>query len=146
VVDDEPCGRALSPLLLSRFLGLRVIATDESEEAIRLIRQSQPDLILSDLVRAGMDGLEFTRQVRRFHPEIPLLLLAGNLGGDLAAPAQAAGATACLPKPIPVPAVLRWVWSILNRPLRSGPISGAVAGASRPSGFIAGRQPFAAGR
>ncbi|MDD1729265.1 MAG: ATP-binding protein [Methanospirillum sp.] len=56
VVDDNHANSAMLVSLLIP-LGFRVTATDTGTDAIRLVQEQKPDLVLLDLVMAGMDGL-----------------------------------------------------------------------------------------
>jgi len=53
--------------------------------------------VISDVNRPQMNGLEFTRRVRRLHPRMPVLVFSGAYDGRLLAAAQAAGASVCRP-------------------------------------------------
>jgi len=76
LVDDHPLLRE----------GLRrLIVTDETlsvcglagnvEEALVLVENSKPDLVLTDLTLPGRSGLELIKELGVSHPEIPVLVL-----------------------------------------------------------------------
>ncbi|MDJ0844510.1 response regulator [Crocosphaera sp.] len=48
--------------------GYTVIATTDAKEALRKIHQHQPNVIITDLVMPGMNGLELCRSIRK-NPE-----------------------------------------------------------------------------
>lgn len=75
IVEDEPVVAKDIQLSLQR-LGYQVPATATSgEEAIRKARESQPDLILMDIVLKGkMDGVETARQIQRTR-DVPVIYL-----------------------------------------------------------------------
>ncbi len=63
VVDDDITLRAA----LSRYLVNRQYTVDDAgsgEEGLEKFRASMPDLVVSDIIMPGMDGLEFCRQLR----------------------------------------------------------------------------------
>ena len=63
VVDDErEIVRALRRSLSAH--GFTVLTASSGEEAVRLVSQQRPDLLLLDLLLPGMSGLEVCRQVR----------------------------------------------------------------------------------
>jgi PAS domain S-box-containing protein len=75
IVEDEPIVAKDIQVSLQR-LGYHVPATATSgEEAIRKTRESQPDLILMDIVLKGkMDGVETVKQIRKQY-DVPVIYL-----------------------------------------------------------------------
>lgn len=63
LVDDSRLQRRILNASLTRD-GYEVIEAESGEEALEICRQTPPDLILSDLVMSGMDGLEFCQKFR----------------------------------------------------------------------------------
>ena len=63
VVDDNPTNLKLICDLLE-WSGYQVSKAIDAEQALELIRQQPPDLILMDLALPGMDGLTLTRQLK----------------------------------------------------------------------------------
>jgi DNA-binding response OmpR family regulator len=73
VVDDDIKTVELVKLYLNRD-GYRVITAYEGIEALRLARESHPDLIVLDLMLPGMDGLEICRTLRA-ESDVPIIML-----------------------------------------------------------------------
>jgi two-component system alkaline phosphatase synthesis response regulator PhoP len=76
VVDDDVKTVELVKLYLSRD-GYRVVTAYEGTEALRLARQSHPDLIVLDLMLPGIDGLEITRTLRA-ESDVPIIMLTAK--------------------------------------------------------------------
>ena len=76
VVDDEPGVRELAGLHLRRD-GHAVIPAADGEEALRLSRQTRPDLVVLDLTLPGEGGLEVCRRIRS-ERRVPLILLTSR--------------------------------------------------------------------
>jgi len=73
VVDDDVKTVELVRLYLNRD-GYRVITAYDGVEALRLARESHPDLIVLDLMLPGVDGLEICRTLRT-ESEVPIIML-----------------------------------------------------------------------
>lgn len=99
VEDDDDYCHYLQTLLQHYF---KVHAFTQATDALEVIsRNAQPDLIISDVKMPGMNGLEFTRRVRR-NPDtlsLPILLLTGLDGEEQHIEAVRMGADAFLTKP-----------------------------------------------
>ena len=63
VVDDDAKTVELVELYLNRD-GYKVLTANNGVEALRLARESHPDLIVLDLMLPGIDGLEVCRTLR----------------------------------------------------------------------------------
>jgi DNA-binding NarL/FixJ family response regulator len=93
IVDDQPRARQSLKALLSTCPQIKEVREAVSGyEGIRLIEESQPDLVLLDVRMPGMDGLEATRLVRARWPQVKIIVL--SMDGDYASGALAAGADA----------------------------------------------------
>jgi diguanylate cyclase (GGDEF)-like protein len=63
VVDDEPISRLLVQAAVD-WLGHHWIAADDGQEAWECFQQDEPDVLITDLMMPGVDGLELCRRVR----------------------------------------------------------------------------------
>jgi two-component system alkaline phosphatase synthesis response regulator PhoP len=73
VVDDDVKTVELVKLYLNRD-GYRVITAYDGVEALRLARESHPDLIVLDLMLPGLDGLEVCQTIRN-ESDVPIIML-----------------------------------------------------------------------
>ena len=101
VVEDNPTNMRLTKRILTSH-GFGVVEAPCGEDALRLIRQSRPDLILMDLQLPGVDGLTLTRLIKQ-DPEtasIPTVALtACAMKGDEDR-AREAGCVGYITKPV----------------------------------------------
>ncbi|NJN53730.1 MAG: response regulator [Anaerolineae bacterium] len=75
VVDDEISLVQLC-LLILEDAGYEVRGANSGTEALRLIDEDVPDLVLLDVMMPGMDGIELCRQIRRHYaPQRPYILM-----------------------------------------------------------------------
>jgi two-component system alkaline phosphatase synthesis response regulator PhoP len=73
VVDDEPKIVDLVRSYLEEA-GFHVVTAHDGEQALYVARHEKPDLVVLDVLMPRMDGLEFTRQIRR-ERNIPIVML-----------------------------------------------------------------------
>jgi CheY-like chemotaxis protein len=83
VVDDLVSSRLLLKMFLEQKAGVRVVEAETSEQALRLARRRRFDLVISDIVRPGMDGLTFLRAFKKAHPSVPVMIVSGALSPAL---------------------------------------------------------------
>jgi DNA-binding response OmpR family regulator len=76
VVDDDVKTVELVTLYLNRD-GYRVITAYDGVEALRLARESRPNLIVLDLMLPGIDGLEVCRTLRN-ESDVPIIMLTAK--------------------------------------------------------------------
>ena len=76
VVDDEPNIREVVGLYLRRD-GHTVVLAADGEEALRLHRDYQPDLVVLDLMLPKVSGLEVCRRIQR-ERQVPLIMLTAK--------------------------------------------------------------------
>ena len=80
VVDDDTKTVELVKLYLKRD-GYKVIAAAGGMEALKLARQTHPDLIVLDLMLPGMDGLQVCRTLRE-ESDVPIIMLTARTTED----------------------------------------------------------------
>ncbi|MGE8143753.1 response regulator [Pseudomonas frederiksbergensis] len=77
LVDDHSLVRDGIRALLAVVDFLAIVGeADSGASAIEMVRDTQPDLLLVDIGLKDMNGLELTRQLRREHPQIKILILS----------------------------------------------------------------------
>ncbi len=76
VVDDDVNTVELVKIYLNRD-GYRVVTAYDGNEALRLARESHPDLIVLDLMLPGIDGLTICRTLRA-ESDVPIIMLTAK--------------------------------------------------------------------
>ncbi len=102
IIDDDASVRS-SLLLLLKRAGFEVEAVSTPETALAFIREQLPKLILMDmnftLSTTGEEGIKLLRQVKIFHPEVPVVLMTAWGSISLAVEGMRAGAFDFITKP-----------------------------------------------
>lgn len=76
IADDSAHARAGLRALLATWPELAVIGeAADGREAVRLVSEHHPDIVLMDLQMPGVDGLEATRQIKQQHPAVSVIIL-----------------------------------------------------------------------
>ncbi|MFL1406814.1 sigma-54-dependent transcriptional regulator [Marinobacter sp. M1N3S26] len=114
IVDDEKSFVRSMGFALSEA-GFRTLNAHTGEEALTLLAEHTPDLMLLDLRLPGMDGMDVLAESVRLHPELPVVMISAH--GDTRAAVQAvkAGATDYLTKPFALDELLHLIRSITER-------------------------------
>ncbi len=104
VADDSDVFLRTAASVISATSTLRLVgAAGSGEEAVRLLPQLRPDLVLLDFQMPGMDGIQTTRIIRREEPRTVVIVISAQPEG-LSGVARAAGAATTLDKRDFVPA------------------------------------------
>jgi CheY-like chemotaxis protein/anti-sigma regulatory factor (Ser/Thr protein kinase) len=98
VVDDSPMDLLLTSTLIKDLGDWTVLTASNGVEALEVLRNETPDLVLTDLQMPQMDGLELVREVRSNHPATPVILMTGHGSEDIAIKALRGGAASYVPK------------------------------------------------
>ncbi|HEY6081158.1 MAG TPA: sigma-54 dependent transcriptional regulator [Polyangiaceae bacterium] len=114
VVDDEEAARnGLAKLLTQE--GYTVVTASDGQEALSVVAEQAPGLIISDLKMPNMDGMELIKQLRAQGNETPTIVATAFGDVSTAVAAMRAGAEDYLTKPIDFDALLLLVERTLAR-------------------------------
>lgn len=120
VVDDySPMRKLLYSLL--RELGINNLSqSSDGKEALKNLKNTEPDLIITDSLMEPMDGLEFTRKIRQgeaeIDPFIPIIMVSGQTEMHFILKARDAGVTEFLAKPISARSVYFRISNVISSP------------------------------
>jgi len=98
--DEEAARRGLGQILTED--GYEVFLASDGEEALRLVAQESPDILLTDLRMPGMDGHELLNRVRQGYPDMTVVIMTAHGTIRSAVQALQEGAEDYLTKPIDV--------------------------------------------
>ena len=80
VVDDEPAQIRLADQVLTNK-GYEVLKAGNGQEALRVIFEHKPDLVLLDVVMPGIDGWQTCSRIREVS-DIPIIMLTGKRNSE----------------------------------------------------------------
>jgi DNA-binding NarL/FixJ family response regulator len=99
LIDDHALVRAGIRALLGRHEGVEVVGEAAGgHEALRLIEELQPDIVLLDIAMPGLNGLEVLAESTKRFPHVRVIILTVHEAGEYALRALRAGAAGYLPK------------------------------------------------
>ncbi|MEV0400834.1 response regulator transcription factor [Actinoallomurus sp. NPDC050550] len=99
VVDDQTVVRDGLVLLLGLLPGIEVVGSaPDGEEALRLVAEHVPDVVLMDLRMPRVDGVEATRRIKAAHPAVQVVVLTTYSDDESVFAALQAGARGYLTK------------------------------------------------
>ena len=131
VVDDSDVFLSAAASVISDTSTLRLVgAVGSGEEAIRLLPQLRPDLVLLDFQMPGMDGIQTTRIIRQDKPRTVVIVISADLAGR-SDDALTAGAATTLDKRDFVPNTLDTLWQEHKPDGRSSSVASSRSPESR---------------
>ena len=115
VVDDTEGVRRIIMMQL-KTLGYRVAGAQSGLEAVEIIKQEHPALVLMDINMPEVDGLQTTRIIRQTAgiDNIPIIGLSAHHGAEIRNTALAAGCNEFVTKPIE----FRLLGNLINQHLK----------------------------
>ncbi len=105
VDDEEDYVKALAERMDMRDLQSKIALS--GEEALNLLDEDPPDVIVLDLRMPGMGGMEVLERVRREHPHIQVIILTGHGGEKEEREARRLGAFEYMQKPADTGTLIR---------------------------------------
>lgn len=101
VVDDQYGIRLLLKEVFSKE-NLTTIQASNGKQALEVIQQEKPDLILLDMKMPGMDGIELLRRLRKMKLSAKVIMMTAYGELDMVAEASKLGALAHFTKPFDI--------------------------------------------
>jgi two-component system nitrogen regulation response regulator NtrX len=98
VDDEESICQSLEGILSDE--GYEVLTAKSGEEALKMIEEEQPDLILLDIWLPGIDGIDVLKNVKQEYPQIQVIMMSGHGTIETAVKATKLGAFDFIEKPL----------------------------------------------
>ncbi|WP_327672070.1 MULTISPECIES: response regulator transcription factor [unclassified Streptomyces] len=115
VVDDQTVVREGIVMLLGLLPGIEVVGSGgDGDEAVALVAELSPDVVLMDLRMPRCDGAEATRRIRQEYPGTQVVILTTYADDESLFPALRAGARGYLTKDADGDEIVRAVEGVLS--------------------------------
>jgi two-component system response regulator HydG len=114
LIDDEENLRAAAMKILAKQ-GHRVLAFATPGEGLAKLASEGADLLITDLMMPGMDGIEVLKRAREIRPTVEVIVLTAHASVDKAVEAMRLGAYDFIEKPLDRAALLKAVGMALDR-------------------------------
>jgi two-component system, NtrC family, nitrogen regulation response regulator NtrX len=98
VDDEESICRSLGDILVDE--GYDVLTANSGEDAIKILDEEPPGLVLLDIWLPGIDGMEVLKTVKNLHPKLPVVMMSGHGTIETAVKATKLGAFDFIEKPL----------------------------------------------
>jgi two-component system response regulator (stage 0 sporulation protein F) len=102
VDDEERILFVLSSVLSKVENSLEITTASNGEEAVEKTRAAPFDLVITDLIMPGMDGVELTREIRTLRPAAAVIWMTAYGSQRFVAEAQELAVHRCLDKPLEI--------------------------------------------
>jgi CheY-like chemotaxis protein len=114
-IDDLPLDLAVFENILCSYYNLKI--STSAPEALALLADIKPDLIILDIEMPGMSGFEFLHEIRKFPQSMntPVIVVTAHEGEEFADHAASQGANKTLTKPVNPSCLLEQVSSLLEK-------------------------------
>jgi len=120
IIDDMAPMLTLCKSILNIFGFKNVLLAHNGQEALDLTIRHDPDLIITDWIMKPMDGLEFTREVRKNplspNPYVPIIMMTGFSSKLRVESARDCGITEFLVKPFTSRDLYNRIVQIIEKP------------------------------
>lgn len=98
VVDDSSMDRHLAGAIVQKMEGWQPIFASGGHEALEMLADSPPEVVLTDMLMPEMDGLQLVQAIRTKYPLVPVILMTAHGSEDIAIQALQKGAASYVPK------------------------------------------------
>jgi len=119
--------------------GYDVTLAPDGARAMQRIKESRPDIVLSDILMPGMDGYELCRRIKRDYPEIPVILVTTLFDPADVMRGLASGADSFIVKPIDPGHVHSQIDAVLRTAREADPDGREIVFAGHTYTIAAGR-------
>jgi DNA-binding NtrC family response regulator len=113
IVDDDPVIREiLSEVLTNNY---ECHTADRAEQALAYLALETYDAVITDISMPGLSGEEVLKRVKLTDPNIPVIVMSGELNEDSVNNLMALGAFACVAKPFQMDSIEKLITTAISQ-------------------------------
>ena len=114
--DDQAIVTEGLQVILGAVSDFEIVATaHDGAEAVDLVAEHQPDIVLMDLQLPGINGYDATRVIKKTRPDLPVILVTANAIEKEKMKSEEAGCDGFITKPIDINQLATTVSKLLSR-------------------------------
>lgn len=125
VDDEEDFVKTLAERMKMRDLDSDIAL--DGEQALQIVEDQIPDVMVLDLKMPGIDGMEVLRRVRKAYPQVQVVILTGHGSEKDEAEAKRLGAFAYLQKPVDLEKLVQTLRNAYKKKLEDSMVAAAFA-------------------
>ena len=126
LVDDEVNFVKTLSEYINKMRNLRADFALNGDEALKLVENEAPDVIVLDMRMPGIDGMEVLRRVKKAYPDVQVIILTGYVSEKDKKDCLRLGAFEYLQKPIKIKELLQYIQRAYKNKFESGMASAAL--------------------
>ncbi len=115
IVEDVEINREYEKEMLDNFFGITCETAENGEVAVSKAREHNYDAILMDMRMPVMDGLEATREIRKFNSKVPIICMSANVYKEDKLAAENSGMNDFIEKPLDKQDIEAKLLKLINR-------------------------------
>ena len=113
VVEDEKVTNELLSSTFKNFFS-DVTSCFNGEEALSSYEKNNPDVVFVDIVMAGMDGIELSRQIRKLNPTQIIIVISASNDIEKISESIEVGVNSFIQKPIDTKKIIELLTSVVS--------------------------------
>ncbi len=125
VDDEEEFVKTLSERIKMRELGTNI--AHDGEQALELVDNEVPDVMVLDLRMPGIDGMEVLKRVKKAYPDVQVIILTGHGSEKDEEEARRLGAFEYLQKPVEVDTLVQKIQRAYRQKIETSMMAGTFA-------------------
>jgi DNA-binding response OmpR family regulator len=125
VDDEEDFVKTLAERMKMRDLDSDVAL--DGEQALQIVQEDIPDVMVLDLKMPGIDGMEVLRRVRKAYPQVQVVILTGHGSEKDEAEARRLGAFEYLQKPVEIEKLITTLKNAYKKKMEDSMVAAAFA-------------------
>ena len=115
LVDDDPVVRKLGMFAFGKVWQFDVRQAATGEQALSMLAETQPMVVVLDVMMPGMDGIETFKQIKAKYPALPVIFLTGQETPEQLQALNSLQAAGVLGKPFDPKEIAKKVHGILDK-------------------------------